>query len=101
MRWAISDDGLYYTFRLDNRRADADRIVSRLLRQSVLTSRTIAIEVGMQNGGMAAVLAKKHFAAQPLAAVPAVFSSVIQTLVGSLLAAYWSRRPATEPAAPR
>jgi peptide/nickel transport system substrate-binding protein len=32
MRWAISDDGLYYTFRLDNRRADADRIVSRLLR---------------------------------------------------------------------
>lgn len=32
MRWAISDDGLYYTFRLGHQRADADRIVSRLRR---------------------------------------------------------------------
>ena len=74
---------------------------ARRLGFSATAARTISIEVGMQNGGMAAVLAKKHFAAQPLAAVPAVFSSVIQTLVGSLLAAYWSRRPATEPSAPR
>jgi BASS family bile acid:Na+ symporter len=76
-------------------------LFARRLGFSATAARTISIEVGMQNGGMAAVLAKKHFAAQPLAAVPAVFSSVIQTLVGSLLAAYWSRRPATEPAAPR
>jgi BASS family bile acid:Na+ symporter len=71
-------------------------LVSRLLRQSVLTSRTIAIEVGMQNGGMAAVLAKKNFPLEPMAAVPAVFSSVVQTLVGSLVAAYWRARPPAE-----
>ena len=74
---------------------------ARRLGFSAIAARTISIEVGMQNGGMAAVLAKKHFAAQPLAAVPAVFSSVIQTLVGSLLAAYWARRIAAEPAAQR
>lgn len=32
MRWAISEDGLYYTFRLDHGRSDADRIVTRLRR---------------------------------------------------------------------
>ena len=61
-----------------------------------LTSRTIAIEVGMQNGGMAAVLAKKNSPLEPMAAVPAVFSSVAQTLVGSLVAAYWRARPPAE-----
>ncbi len=68
-------------------------LFARLFRQPILSARTIAIEVGMQNGGMAAMLAKKHFASQAMAGVPAVFSSVIQTLVGSLLAAWWSRRP--------
>jgi BASS family bile acid:Na+ symporter len=77
-------------------------VFARLFRQPILSARTIAIEVGMQNGGMAAMLAKKHFAAQAMAGVPAVFSSVIQTLVGSLLAAWWSRRPvpAEETASP-
>jgi peptide/nickel transport system substrate-binding protein len=32
IRWAISDDGLYYTFRLDHELADADRVVARLRR---------------------------------------------------------------------
>lgn len=32
MRWAISDDGLYYTFRLDHDRADAERVAARLRR---------------------------------------------------------------------
>lgn len=67
-------------------------VASRLLGLPVNSARTVSIEVGMQNGGMAAMLAQKHFAAQPMAGVPAVFSSVIQTIVGSLLAAYWRRR---------
>ncbi len=70
--------------------------VARLLRYPQLIARTVAIEVGMQNGGMAAVLAKKNFPLEPMAAVPAVFSSVVQTLVGSLVAAYWRARPVTD-----
>lgn len=68
-------------------------IVSRLLRYPVLTARTVSIEVGMQNGGMAAMLAKKNFPLEPLSAVPAVFSGVIQNIVGSIMAAYWRSRP--------
>lgn len=67
--------------------------ISRILRFNEQISRTIAIEVGMQNGGMAAVLAKKNFPMDPMVAVPAVFSSVVQTIVGSLFASYWRRRP--------
>jgi BASS family bile acid:Na+ symporter len=59
----------------------------------LITARTISIEVGMQNGGMAAMLAKKNFPMEPLAAVPAVFSGVIQNLLGSIIAARWSKRP--------
>jgi len=67
-------------------------LMARLFRFPIITARTISIEVGMQNGGMAAMLAGKHFAAQSMAGVPAVFSSVIQTVVGSLLAAWWRTR---------
>lgn len=70
--------------------------VTRLLRYSKLTARTVAIEVGMQNGGMAAVLAKQNFPLEPMAAVPAVFSSVVQTLVGSLVAGWWRRNPVAD-----
>lgn len=72
-------------------------VLTRLLRYSPLTARTVAIEVGMQNGGMAAVLAKKNFPLEPMAAVPAVFSSVVQTLVGSLVAGWWRRNPVSDP----
>lgn len=68
-------------------------IVSRVLRYPVLTARTVSIEVGMQNGGMAAMLAKKNFPMEPLSAVPAVFSGVIQNIVGSIMAAYWRAHP--------
>jgi len=63
--------------------------ITRLFKYDERTARTISIETGMQNGGLAAVLAKTNFPLQPLVAVPAIFSSVIQTLVGGLVAAYW------------
>ena len=69
--------------------------VSRLLRYPKLTARTVAIEVGMQNGGLAALLARENFTLQPMAAVPAVFSGVIQNLVGSVVAVWWRRNPVT------
>lgn len=70
--------------------------ITRLLRFHDSVARTVAIEVGMQNGGMAAMLAKKHFAADPLVGVPSVFCSVVQTLLGSLVAAWWRQRPLKE-----
>ena len=64
-------------------------LITRLLGYKEKEARTVSIEAGMQNGGLAAVLARTNFPLQPLVAVPAVFSSVIQTLFGGLLAAYW------------
>lgn len=56
--------------------------------------RAVSIEVGMQNSGLAAGLAAAHFS--PAAALPAALFSVWHNVSGSLLAGWWSRRPATE-----
>jgi bile acid:Na+ symporter, BASS family len=70
--------------------------LTRLLRYSPNIARTVSIEVGMQNGGLAAMLAKTHFAAHPLTAVPAVFSAIMQNILGGLLAAWWRTHPSGE-----
>jgi BASS family bile acid:Na+ symporter len=67
--------------------------LTRLLRFDRATARTVSIEVGMQNSGLGAVLAKTHFAANPLTAVPSALSSVCHSLLGSLLAGWWRLRP--------
>ena len=54
--------------------------------------RTISIEVGMQNSGLGAALATKHFPHLALAPVPAAISAVYHCLIGSLLAAWWRGR---------
>jgi BASS family bile acid:Na+ symporter len=46
----------------------------------------------MQNGGMAASLARQHFPTLPLAAAAAVFSGVMQNIIGGLAAAVWKRK---------
>jgi BASS family bile acid:Na+ symporter len=70
--------------------------ISRVLKYPKIVARTVSIEVGMQNGGMAAMLAKKHFTLEPLAAVPAVFSAVIQNVLGGIIASWWRRHPVTQ-----
>jgi BASS family bile acid:Na+ symporter len=67
--------------------------ISRVLRYPESVARTVSIEVGMQNGGMAASLAREHFAAMPLAAAAGVFSGVMQNIIGGLLASWWKRQP--------
>lgn len=67
--------------------------ISKVLRYPETVARTVSIEVGMQNGGMAASLAREHFAAMPLASAAGVFSGVLQNVLGGLLAAWWKRRP--------
>ena len=55
--------------------------------------RTISIEVGMQNSGLATVLARSHFA-NPLTAIPCAISAVTHSVIGSIAAAWWRTRPA-------
>jgi len=62
--------------------------------------RTLSIEVGMQNSGLGAVLAQRHFA-DPMTALPAAISATVHSVIGSALAAWWSRHPgATAPSSP-
>jgi len=53
--------------------------------------RTLAIEVGMQNSGLAVALAIKHFSAA--AALPGAMFSIWHNLSGSTLAYFWSKKP--------
>lgn len=62
-----------------------------LLRRDVRMRRTASIEVGMQNSGLGAALATKHFAEFALAPVPAAISAVYHCIIGSVLAAWWRR----------
>lgn len=52
--------------------------------------RTVAIEVGMQNSGLAASLAVLYFS--PVAAIPAAIFSVWHNVTGAALASLWSRQ---------
>jgi BASS family bile acid:Na+ symporter len=67
-------------------------VAARVCRLGPPEAEAVSIEVGMQNSGLAAVLARTHFAASPLTAVPAALSSVIHSLIGSALAVYWRTR---------
>ncbi|WP_017555555.1 bile acid:sodium symporter family protein [Nocardiopsis baichengensis] len=58
--------------------------------------RAVAIEVGMQNSGLASALAAAHFA--PLAALPGALFSVWHNMSGALAATLWARRPTGEAA---
>ena len=69
---------------------------ARLFGYPLNIARTLSIEVGMQNGGLAAALARANISSMSLAAVPAVFSALIQTLVGSVLATWWRMHPVAE-----
>ena len=65
------------------------RVLGRELREC----RTLSIEVGMQNSGLAVALAVKYFSVG--AALPGALFSIWHNLSGSLLAAYWSRQDQT------
>jgi len=61
--------------------------ISRFLKVSVIDSRTIAIEVGMQNSGLGVGLALQYLS--PIAALPAALFSIWHNVVGSAVASYW------------
>ena len=68
---------------------------ARLARLDESSCRTVAIEVGLQNGGMATALAVNTLK-DPLAALaPAIFGPWMN-ISGSMLASWWGARPPTE-----
>ena len=58
------------------------------------SARTISIEVGMQNSGLAIVLAKQAFPLLPLAPMVGAVSAVMHSLLGSFLAVLWRTQSA-------
>jgi len=73
---------------------------ARALRFAAVAARTISIETGMQNSGLGVVLAQRHFAAEPLTAVPGAISALVHSVLGSILAAWWRQRPDGQPPDP-
>ncbi len=69
----------------------------RLFKMSERDCRTIAIEVGMQNGGLASGLAKEMGKMATVGLAPAIFGPLMN-VTGSLLASYWHRKPPKEKA---
>jgi BASS family bile acid:Na+ symporter len=63
--------------------------VPKALGLDSIICRTIAIEVGMQNSGLAVALAVKYFS--PAAALPGALFSIWHNLSGAVLAGFWSR----------
>lgn len=69
--------------------------LSRLFGMDKNSSRTIAFEVGLQNGGMASGIAGSMGKLGTVGLAAAVFSPWMN-ISGSILANYWRRRPVTE-----
>lgn len=65
---------------------------ARLFRMNERDARTVAIEVGMQNGGLASGIAKSMGKIATVGLAPAVFGPLMN-ITGSILASYWHRRP--------
>ena len=64
--------------------------ICKKMNYSEKIARTLAIEVGMQNSGLATVLAIKYFG--PLAALAGAFFSIWHNISGPILASIWKRK---------
>jgi BASS family bile acid:Na+ symporter len=70
-------------------------LTGTLFKFNTAKKRTISIEVGMQNAGLATVLAGIFFAAQPLAVLPCAISCAWHSISGTILAGlfvWWDKR---------
>lgn len=66
-----------------------------LVTRDAAARRTLAIEVGMQNSGLAVALALNTAGFGPIAALPGALFSVWHNITGTLLAARWSKQTET------
>jgi len=67
-------------------------LTASLLGWEARRARALSVEVGMQNSGLAASLAQRHFPAEPSAAAVGAVSAVLHSVIGSALAGWWRRR---------
>ncbi|PTX91825.1 bile acid:sodium symporter [Opitutus sp. ER46] len=65
---------------------------ARLFRMDERSCRTIAIEIGQQNGGLASGIAMQMGQVATLGLAPAIFGA-LQNVTGSALATWWRQRP--------
>ena len=65
--------------------------LSRIVSKERNVNRTISIEVGMQNSGLGAYLARANFA-NPAIAIPSAISSAVHSILGSIAAGIWRRK---------
>jgi len=72
----------------------AGYFITRWLSGDRVAARTIAIEVGMQNSGLAVALAQQYFTAT--VALPGAIFSVWHNISGAVVAALWARRSSSE-----
>ncbi len=75
-------------------------LLARLLGMAPAQRNAIAIEVGMQNSGLATSLALTTFPTLPLATVPGVIFSVWHNFSGALVANWMARRADKHPTTP-
>lgn len=73
--------------------------ICRLARMDEKSCRTIALEVGMQNGGLASGIALQMGKVATIGLAPAVFGPMMN-ITGSSLATWWRRKSETQTPAP-
>jgi len=69
--------------------------ISRAVKLNKKTARTVSIEVGLQNGGMASALAMNVLKSTSAALASAIYGPMMNIL-GSILATWWHRKPIKE-----
>lgn len=65
--------------------------LSWIFTKDAAASKTIAIEVGMQNSGLGAVLARENFT-NPATAIPSAISSLVHSIYGSIFISIFKRK---------
>lgn len=68
----------------------AGYVVPKLMGYDKMVCKTLAIEIGMQNSGLAVVLANQYFSA--IVALPAALFSIWHNVTGAILAAFWAKQ---------
>jgi BASS family bile acid:Na+ symporter len=66
-------------------------IGTKILTKNEQVARTVSIEVGMQNSGLGAVLARQNIP-HPAAAIPSAISALTHCMIGSLCAYFWGKQ---------